>query len=309
MSDIVIIENGLGNGGGISQQAVVRETSRQGELPPGPLPGVQGPDGQVSAFAPGNQPPIGFGGGERGIDTFVSRALGGQSVLEDAYSQRRLSMQEGWVVTLRLRLSHVGTNRAVEIIPFEQAPPPLWNLMPLAPLPSPPSSSEQVPQVYEGERQQPCKLQGGNGKFPRSHIPTPTHSPTFEWESLRTCNSGGGAWADTWRPSPLQKAYLSCRMENGLMTPEALSKFGLDIDVDLAASQKAQRVSKPTPLPICTILHPSAPWPCIPPQPLFTMSRGCVLPFTWWHSHPVPRPSRSTPRRCRPSTRRALSLA
>uniref|UniRef100_A0A6U2BJF3 Cytochrome c oxidase assembly protein COX19 n=1 Tax=Hemiselmis andersenii TaxID=464988 RepID=A0A6U2BJF3_HEMAN len=36
------------------------------------------------------------------------------------------------------------------------------------------------------------------------------------------------------------KKYLSCRMENGLMTKEDLGKFGLDENVDLAASKAAQ---------------------------------------------------------------------
>ena len=36
------------------------------------------------------------------------------------------------------------------------------------------------------------------------------------------------------------KAYLQCRMNKGLMTPEDLSNFGLNAEIDFDASQKAQ---------------------------------------------------------------------
>jgi hypothetical protein len=38
-------------------------------------------------------------------------------------------------------------------------------------------------------------------------------------------------------------AYLKCRMQKGLMTEEAIEKFGLQDPIDYQASERAQAVS------------------------------------------------------------------
>mmetsp|Transcript_34588 Transcript_34588/g.67711 ORF Transcript_34588/g.67711 Transcript_34588/m.67711 type:complete len:121 (-) Transcript_34588:891-1253(-) len=55
---------------------------------------------------------------------------------------------------------------------------------------------------------------------------------------MKCMKDGGGDHANC---KEATKAYLTCRMDNGLMTRENLSNFGLDVDVDLAASKEAQR--------------------------------------------------------------------
>jgi hypothetical protein len=90
----------------------------------------------------------------------------------------------------------------------------------------------------------------------------------------------------------LQKAYLSCRMDHGLMKKEDLGHFGMDVEVDVKATREAHQVglSPPPPRHFASHLYPSPDfiYPLLrSPPPLMHLCTAWIMRSVYLHDTDV----------------------